>query len=257
MAVGRTTDRAQDCPEGLADEAYLVVRDRIIRGQLAAGQVISRRKIASELGMSFLPVSEALLRLEHEGLLESRPRAGTRVRVPTRAAVEGHYTVREALEVQASILFAEKATREERDELIQLATRVDALFLQSESERHTYLALHARLHCRISQCARCEALTDAISRTCALASTWLCTMRPPVSGISARHEILVKTLVEGDPAAAGEAMREHVRSSREHYLRTLEPFFEQMKEHPRTFARTPKNRICLGPLPGDPLSARA
>ena len=34
--------------------------------------------------MSFLPVSEALLRLEFEGMLESRPRAGTRVRIPTR-----------------------------------------------------------------------------------------------------------------------------------------------------------------------------
>ncbi len=257
MAVSRSTDRAVKSPEGLADEAYLVVRERILRGELAAGQVISRRKIAAELGMSFLPVSEALLRLEHEGLLESRPRAGTRVRVPTRAAVEGHYTVREALEVQAAILFADKATSEERAELTQLAARVDALFLQQEGNRHTYLALHAKLHCRISQCARCEALTDAISRTCALASTWLCTMRPPVSGNSARHENLVKTLVEGDPAAAGEAMREHVRSSREHYLRSLEPFFEQLKEHPRTYARTPKNGICLGPLPGEPLNVSA
>ena len=48
--------------------------------------------------MSFLPVTEALLRLEFEGLLESRPRAGTRVRVPTPADVEGNYVVRQALE---------------------------------------------------------------------------------------------------------------------------------------------------------------
>src|SRR5579862_7030900 len=111
--------------DSLSGEAYVIVRDRILRGELAAGQVISRRKIAAELGMSFLPVSEALLRLEHDGLLESRPRAGTRVRVPTRADVEGHYTVREALEVQAAILFAEKATREDRAELLKLAARVD------------------------------------------------------------------------------------------------------------------------------------
>ena len=52
--------------------------------------------------MSFLPVSEALLRLEIEGLLESRPRAGTRVRIPSPEDVQGHYVVREALEVQAA-----------------------------------------------------------------------------------------------------------------------------------------------------------
>src|SRR5215472_7567834 len=158
--------RDSAAPASLAAEAYEFVKQRILQGELPMGQVISRRKIAAELGMSFLPVSEALLRLEHDGLLESRPRAGTRVRVPTRADVEGHYTVREALEVQAAMLFAERATREERAELLKLAARVDALYAQPDGNRLVYLALHAKLHCRISQCARCPALTDAISRTC-------------------------------------------------------------------------------------------
>src|SRR5215469_18629418 len=105
--------------DSLSGEAYVIVRERILRGELSIGQVISRRKIAAELGMSFLPVSEALLRLEHEGLLESRPRAGTRVRVPSRADVEGHYVVREALEVQSAMLFAAHATRDERAELMK------------------------------------------------------------------------------------------------------------------------------------------
>ena len=61
----------------LSREAYQVVRQRILRGELQLGQMISRRKLALELGMSFLPVSEALLRLEVEGLLESRPRAAS------------------------------------------------------------------------------------------------------------------------------------------------------------------------------------
>src|SRR3989441_9785627 len=95
----------------LAAEAYGIVRQRILRGELGLGQVISRRKLAAELGMSFLPVSEALLRLEFEGLLESRPRAGTRVRIPSRDDVRGHYIVREALEGPAAMLFAQVATR--------------------------------------------------------------------------------------------------------------------------------------------------
>src|ERR1700751_3560172 len=105
--MGVKADRTRKSSEnnGLAGEEYVKARGRILRGELAIGQVISRRKIAAELGMSFLPVSEALLRLEHEGLLESRPRAGTRVRVPTRQDVQGHYVVREALEVQAAMLF--------------------------------------------------------------------------------------------------------------------------------------------------------
>src|SRR6185295_16955572 len=111
----------------LASEAYGIVRRRIARGKVGLGQVISRRKLAAELGMSFLPVSMALLRLEFEGLLESRPRAGTRVRIPSPDDVRGHYVVREALEVQAATLFADVATPRERAELQLLAARVDTL----------------------------------------------------------------------------------------------------------------------------------
>src|SRR2546429_7963425 len=90
----------------LASEAYGIVRRRIARGKVGLGQAISRRKLAAELGMSFLPVSMALLRLEFEGLLESRPRAGTRVPIPSPADVRGHYVRREAPQVPAAKLFA-------------------------------------------------------------------------------------------------------------------------------------------------------
>src|SRR6266446_436334 len=146
----------------LAAEAYAFVRHRILCGDLSMGQVISRRKIAAELGMSFLPVSEALLRLEFEGLLESRPRAGTRVRIPSREDVRGHYIVREALEVQAAMLFASVATEEDRSELVKLAARVDAVAMQPN--RTLYVVLHLKLHQRIAECTRCRALCDAIEK---------------------------------------------------------------------------------------------
>src|SRR5512138_98734 len=130
----------------LASEAYTVVRQRILRGDITLGQVISRRKLAAELSMSFLPVSEALLRLEIEGLLESRPRAGTRVRIPSPEDVKGHYVVREALEVQAAMRFAVFATVAERIELQRLAERVD--FLAMQPDRQVYVREHQKLHAR-------------------------------------------------------------------------------------------------------------
>lgn len=241
-------ERARKSSEsnGLAGEAYVTVRERILRGELAIGQVISRRKVAAELGMSFLPVSEALLRLEHEGLLESRPRAGTRVRVPTRTDVQGHYVVREALEAQAAMLFAAQATRDERSELMKLAARVDGLSAQPDGNRFVYLNLHEKLHRRIAECARCTALSDAIGKTSALASTWLCATRSSAPGEPlSHHEDLMKVLVAEDPAAAADAMREHIRSGMENALRRLEPFFQLQKAQPQTYSRTPKKRIAL------------
>jgi DNA-binding GntR family transcriptional regulator len=221
----------------LANAAYGVVRRRILRGQLSLGQAVSRRKLAAELGMSFLPVSEALLRLEFEGLLESRPRAGTRVRIPSADDVRGHYLVRETLETQAARLFAEVASRSDRIGLQKMAVRVDSLSRQAN--RALYLSLHYQFHRRIAECSRCPVLSAAIEQTCALSSTWFCALPRPASNISPRrHQDLAKALAAGSPSKAASAMREHVRSSRQEALVRLQPYFEIRKRSGRTFSRS-------------------
>src|SRR5437879_2002130 len=60
--------------------------------------------------MSLLPVSEALQRLENDGVVESVPRVGTRVCLPTPQDIRERYEIREALESQSARLFAEKAS---------------------------------------------------------------------------------------------------------------------------------------------------
>src|SRR4051812_32851608 len=89
-------------PASLSARAYLAIRNKILKGELPIGMALSRRQLAAELSISVPPVTEALQQLESEGLLESRPRVGTRVRVPTRQDVEDRSLLREALETQAA-----------------------------------------------------------------------------------------------------------------------------------------------------------
>jgi len=221
----------------LAAEAYTFVRRRIVRGEMAIGQSVSRRKIAAELGMSFLPVSEALLRLEFEGMLESRPRAGTRVRIPTRDDVKGHYLVREVLEAEAARRFAEHATTAERAGLMKMAAKVDAL--SAKKDRGPYLSLHHRLHSRIAECARCQALSNVIEQTCALSSTWFCLLsRTAVVPETHRHRDLARALTTNTPEEAAAVMREHVRYSEHEALERLGPYFRMKKAQGRTFFRS-------------------
>ena len=219
----------------------MALRERILRGEVAVGQVISRRKIAAEFGMSFLPVSEAFLRLEYEGLLESRPRAGTRVRIPTRQDVEGQYVVREALEVQAAKLFVRAATPEERSELIKLASRVDSMSGKSGGSRSVFLSLHARLHHRIADCGRCPALREAIEKTCSLSSIWLCMGRSFSEGPS-RHQELMEGLVTGDVEQAARTMQRHIQSSRDWMLQSLEPYFNLGNQQGQSYSREKNSR---------------
>ena len=221
----------------LASKVYERVRRGIVSGELRPGQPMSRRRIATELRTSPLPVASALQRLEFEGLLESRPRAGTRVRIPSPEDVKGHYVVREALEVQAAVRFTQAATAEEQLELRELAERVDALAMGTD--RPLYVSVHHRLHASIAECARCPALLNAIEKTHALSSIWFCVMREPQPDDSTtRHRDLVAALCSGDAGRAADAVREHLAVGMEHSLEVLQPYFRLRKATGRTFYRS-------------------
>jgi DNA-binding GntR family transcriptional regulator len=225
----------------LADEAYSIVRRRILRGELAMGEALSRRQLATELGMSFLPVSEALLRLEHEGLLESRPRAGTRIRIPSREDVLGNYVVREALEVQAATLFTARATDRDCQEMMKLALRIDQGVAAGNSV--AYARLHHKFHRRIAEVTKCDALVAAIDRNNALASVWFCLHPVGHTGPGpGRHESLVDALISRDASAAAAAVRQHLDESLRHTMPLLETSFDLEKSASRTYIRKTSQR---------------
>jgi len=200
----------------LSDQAYFMIRESILRGQVRPGTVFSRRKLAEEFGMSFLPISEALQRLENDGLVESRPRAGTRVRVPSTEEIRGRYVVREALEAQSARLCCERATFEERLELRRMAEQLDTLFARAESADtefqfvvHTH---HHELHLRIAEFARCRELKQAIEKNHVLIYNWFYDVAAERRSLPPHfHADLVKHITGGDIPAADEAMRRHVQ----------------------------------------------
>src|SRR5215472_11465004 len=114
-------------PGSLAEQAYTRILVKILKGEYPLGAALSRRRLATEFGMSFLPISEAIKRLEREGLVESRPRVSTRVRIPTATDLRDRQIIREALEAQSARLFAEKASADERAELRAMAAHLDGM----------------------------------------------------------------------------------------------------------------------------------
>ncbi len=213
----------------LADQAYHEIRERILKGEVALGAPLSRRKLAIELGMSLLPVSEALQALETDGLVESRPRVGTRVCFPTADEIRDRYEVREALEAQAGRLYAARATPPERREALKMARRMDALFNQcsaSASNDRNFLYsvhnYHFEFHLRIAAIARCATLHEMIEKNHVLIFNWLFDVAASRPALPPRfHRDLVETLNRGDVEAADRAMRQHVRHGLENIVNAL------------------------------------
>jgi DNA-binding GntR family transcriptional regulator len=202
-----------------ADSAYETVRDWILGGEYPPGTPLTRRPIANRLGMSLIPVTEALQRLEADGLIESLPRIGTRVRIPTPGQIRGHYDLRQALETQSARLFAERATPRERERLLRMARHVDDLYSRLDRNKPRFEAKlfqahqeHARLHLAIAAATRSGPLIEALERSHVLIFNWLYNTAANIETHPPDwHAKLAEVLVEGDPEKADRAMRYHTR----------------------------------------------
>ncbi|MEK7406061.1 MAG: GntR family transcriptional regulator [Acidobacteriota bacterium] len=237
----------------LAEQAYYTIRDLILRGKLPLGAALSRRRLAAELGMSMLPISEAVQRLESEGLLESKPQVGTRVRIPTEQDVRGRFVVREALEGQAARLFAERASLQQRQELRLMAEHMDTLFNRlgaGNDDAEFAFAVHSyhfQLHMRIAEYSGCAALQEMIQKNNVLVFNWLFDVAVHQLARSPRfHQELADFLTGMDADAAEAAMRAHVRYGVEETIRTitrLQPLPERKWRLGRTVASVASESI--------------
>lgn len=73
----------------LRERVYHALQAAIVSGELAPGERVRDVDLAARLGVSRTPVREALQRLEDEGLVETAPRAATRItELDARAARE-------------------------------------------------------------------------------------------------------------------------------------------------------------------------
>ena len=76
------------------------IRRAVLTGSLAAGQRFSIRDLAVQLGVSHIPIREALRRLESQGLIILRPARSAEVASLTVADLEAIYRLRYVIEPQ-------------------------------------------------------------------------------------------------------------------------------------------------------------
>ena len=96
-------------PEQIANH----LRRAILRGQIKPGQTIKERDTAADLGVSRMPVREAIRLLAQEGLVELRPARSPVVANPTLKEVMDCIEVLVALEELSGRLAVEHATADD------------------------------------------------------------------------------------------------------------------------------------------------
>jgi DNA-binding GntR family transcriptional regulator len=97
--------------------AFEALHQAIVSGELPVGHRLRIRDLARELGISTMPVREAIRRLEEQGLAESEPYRGAVVRGLSDRELLDLYAVRTLLETDATMLGIAALTSDDLDEL--------------------------------------------------------------------------------------------------------------------------------------------
>jgi DNA-binding GntR family transcriptional regulator len=82
----------------VVDRVVREIRRSILKGALQPGQQFSLREIAGQLGVSFIPVREALCQLEAQGLVVTRPGRSSTVAPLSHEDLAGIYRLRRQVE---------------------------------------------------------------------------------------------------------------------------------------------------------------
>lgn len=129
------------------DEAYVAIRNKILRLECKPGDRINKKDLQDELSIGATPVREACLRLSREGLLTVRPQSGTYV---AKISIDEVYQARfvreniEKLVVSEAISSITDTDLDELSKLIQLqelylhSKEYDIFFNLDESFHQTF-----------------------------------------------------------------------------------------------------------------------
>lgn len=202
--------------EPRAQEVARWLRDEIYTGRLAAGQPVRQAAVAEELGVSRLPVREALMLLETEGLLVLRPHSGARVVELDQEECEEIYKMRARLEPLAFGESIPKAEQGQIDTVRQLAADLEALDGEDptawiEADRRLHIAFYAGLEgSRLVRTITAFWNTSHYYRR-ALLSTF---DEHDYEMAHAEHRLMIDAIETGSVRIGEELMRAHVERSR-------------------------------------------
>jgi len=193
-------------------------------GQLQQGQKLTLRELASALGVSPMPVREAVRRLTTEGALETLPNRRIRVPVMTQARFRELLTIRLALEGMA----AEQAARRIRSDAIDRIEALNKHFAVGMESRQpdvtTLFRLNKDIHFIVYAAARMPVLLSLIEGLWMQIGPTLhlsLRMRAGTRGTNPApdwHKRLVRALRRRDPSAARRAIEGDLVSAADQIL---------------------------------------
>lgn len=197
----------------LAERIFDVIRERIVEGKLPEMEPVRQDALAAELGVSKIPLREALARLEHEGLLTSQANRGWFVRPMSQDQAEEIYMLRLDIEPAAAAHACRLA-----DEADKAAARqaFDVLDAAARSNLGDVAVRNREFHVSLVRPGKRLLTTQLVERLEVLAERYVYAhLQPAGRGdrAHAEHHDLLESWLAGDAARVKELLTAHIAST--------------------------------------------
>lgn len=211
------TDDTDPADTALGKRVRDDVLARILAGELKPGQRINEPDVASRLGVSRVPVREALRELESSGLVASRKHAGVFVRELSTREVADLYDLRAALDAHAGQRAARLPVPARAGLCATLeqytAAMRDAALTQ---DLHAYYAANLNFHWALVAAAGNQALAKhyrEVVQQLHLSRLKNLSSAASMQASMAEHAQIVDALANADTSRCARLMADHVNSS--------------------------------------------
>lgn len=204
----------------LKDRVVNLLRDRIVYGDIDPGAKVAERDLAHSLGISRIPVRDALLQLEREGLVVNENGQRRLVEL-TERDVLGLYFVRSALERSAVELAANNRSSQSREALLKMLEEMRATVLAADARKYATsdIGIHRMIWLQADNPYLLKAL-EAI-----MFPLLMFLVRAAESFESNKslrlHEELVAAINAGNVPAAQENIVQHLEDSKQRVLQMI------------------------------------
>jgi DNA-binding GntR family transcriptional regulator len=207
----------------IGEMAYVSLKEAIVKGDLHPGQRLVESALSAQMGISRIPVREAIKKLEQDGLIEKLEKGGFIVRNPSTKEIEETFGIRACLESYAAALatghmdaptidrlesvlrlYREALERRDIANMTQLNNQLDEIIFNASGSRKLY-ALIANFR-------------DFIFRYRKVLLTCM-----DYAAISlSEHEEIVRAMKERDGERVEKLVRKHLLRGRDILIKDME-----------------------------------
>ncbi len=213
---------AEAAPRSLREEAYDIIKQRIIRGLYRPGEALSEAVVSASLSLGRTPVRQAFDRLMRDGLVEVLPRKGIIVRPITADEIRDMVHVRLLNEGFCARLAAERADQAVLGVLNDTLDQSHKAARDSDIE--TLMVLDRRFHAALASAAGNAVLSDILSNLHDRSQrVWFLSLREHQhhARVVEEHAGIVAAISARDAEGAEAVMRAHILSFAENLSRQL------------------------------------